>query len=104
MVFGFDFKGFRLLREAANMSQAKLADLAGVSQGKVSTIEAGKANPETATLNAICAALDAELVLVPRRISGSVRTMVVKHLNRYVAPVGPVMSVRDEIFIPDGDD
>lgn len=35
------------------MNQAKLADLAGISQGKVSTIEAGKANPEVATLNAI---------------------------------------------------
>ena len=104
MIFGLDFKGFRLVRESANMSQAKLADLAGISQGKVSTIEAGKANPETTTLNAICAALDAELILVPRRISGDVRTMVEKHLNRYVAPVRPVMSVRDEVFIPDGDD
>lgn len=86
------------------MSQAKLADLAGISQGKVSTIEAGKANPETATLNAICAALDAELILVPRRIGGDVRSMVDRHLNRKNRLVGPVISVRDEVFIPDGDD
>lgn len=104
MIFGVDFSKFRIVREAANMSQAKLADLAGISQGKISTIEAGKANPETSTLNAICAALDAELILVPRRISGDVRNMVDRHLNRHQPPVGRVMSVRDEVFIPDGDD
>ncbi|MGO6727244.1 helix-turn-helix domain-containing protein [Rhizobium ruizarguesonis] len=104
MVFGLDFNGFRILREAFHMSQGKLADLAGISQGKVSVIEAGKANPEVATLNAICAALDAELILVPRRIGGDVRAMVDRHLNRYSRPTGPVMSVRDELFIPDGDD
>ncbi|MCA2431018.1 helix-turn-helix domain-containing protein [Rhizobium leguminosarum] len=104
MIFGLDFSRFRLLRESVNMSQAKLADLAGVSQGKISVIEAGKANPEVATLNAICAVLDAELILVPRRIGGDVRMMVDRHLNRYSSPTGPVMSVRDEVFIPDGDD
>ncbi|CAN7360682.1 helix-turn-helix transcriptional regulator [Rhizobium rhizogenes] len=86
------------------MSQSKLADLAGISQGKVSVIEAGRANPEVATLNAICAALDAELILVPRRISGDVRGMIDRHLDRPTSAGGPVMSVRDEIFIPDGDD
>ncbi|MBB4349280.1 helix-turn-helix transcriptional regulator [Aliirhizobium cellulosilyticum] len=104
MIFGVDFSRFRIVREAADMSQAKLADLAGISQGKVSTIEAGKANPETATLNAICAALDAELILVPRRIGGDVRALVDRHLNRPTSVGGPVMSVRDELFIPDGDD
>jgi transcriptional regulator with XRE-family HTH domain len=104
MIFGLDFSRFRLLRESVDMSQARLADLAGVSQDKISIIEAGKANPEVSTLNSICAALDAELILVPRRIGGDVRTMVDRHLNRYSRPTGPVMSVRDEIFIPDGDD
>ncbi|MGO7452006.1 helix-turn-helix domain-containing protein [Rhizobium ruizarguesonis] len=103
MIFGLDFSRFRLLRESVNMSQARLADLAGVSQGKISIIEAGKANPEVATLNSICAALDAELILVPRRIGGDVR-VIDRHLNRYSSPTGPVMSVRDEVFIPDGDD
>lgn len=104
MIFGIDFSRFRIVRKAADMSQAKLADLAGISQGKVSAIEAGKANPETATLNAICAALDAELILVPRRIGGDVRAMVDRHLNRATLRSGPVMSVRDELFIPDGND
>ena len=104
MIFGLDFSGFRPLREALEMSQAKLADLAGISQGKISVIEAGRANPETATLNAICAALDAELILVPRRISGDVRAMVDRHLDRPASAGGRVMSVRDEVFIPDGDD
>jgi DNA-binding transcriptional regulator YiaG len=36
MIFGVDFSRFRILREAIDMSQAKVADLAGISQGKVS--------------------------------------------------------------------
>ncbi|NKL74281.1 helix-turn-helix domain-containing protein [Rhizobium leguminosarum bv. viciae] len=104
MVFGLDLRTFRIFREAIHMTQAKLADLAGVTQSKVSTIESGQANPEVATLNALCAALDAELILVPRRIGGDVRRMVDRHLNRHVATVTPVMSVRDEVFIPDGDE
>ncbi|PZM08082.1 helix-turn-helix domain-containing protein [Rhizobium tubonense] len=104
MIQGVDFSRFRILREAKKMSQAEVADLADISQGKVSIIEAGKANPEVTTLNAICAALDAELILVPRRIGGDVRNLVDRHLNRHVTPVGAVMSVRDEVFIPDPKD
>ena len=104
MSFGLNLRSFRLLRQALNMSQAKLADLAGTSQSKVSAIERGKANPEVATLNALCAALNAELVLVPRRIGGKVRRMVDDHLNRAATAATPIMSVKDEIFIPDGDD
>ncbi|TAV38808.1 XRE family transcriptional regulator [Rhizobium ruizarguesonis] len=103
MIFGLNFNDFRVLRNSFRMSQAKLADLAGISQGKVSRIEGGTANPETLTLNAMCAALDAELILVPRRISGDVRSMVDRHLNRPASAGGPVISVRDEVFIPDGD-
>ncbi|MBY5710089.1 helix-turn-helix transcriptional regulator [Rhizobium leguminosarum] len=104
MIFGLDLRTFRNFREAIQMSQTKLADLAGTSQSKVSKIEAGKANPEVATLNALCSALDAELILVPRRIGGDVRRMVDRHLNRHVTAVTPVMSVRDELFIPDGEE
>ncbi|TAV21271.1 XRE family transcriptional regulator [Rhizobium ruizarguesonis] len=103
MIFGLNFNDFRVLRNSFRMSQAKLADLAGISQGKVSRIEGGTANPEALTLNAICAALDAELILVPRRISGNVRQIVDEHLGKKAVSFGPVMSVRDEIFIPDGD-
>ncbi|WP_272954433.1 helix-turn-helix transcriptional regulator [Rhizobium rhizogenes] len=95
---------FRVFRQAVDMSQAKLADLAGISQAKVSKIESGKANPELATLRALCAALDLEMVLVPRRIHGDVQRMIDRHINRNVALPTEVMSVRDELFIPDGDD
>lgn len=104
MVFGLDFTMFRVFREAVKMSQEKLADLSGISQGKVSKIENGKANPEYATLRALCAALDLELVLVPRRISGDVRRMVDRHMNRNTEAPTQVLSVRDELFIPDGED
>ncbi|MBB4229309.1 helix-turn-helix domain-containing protein [Rhizobium mongolense] len=104
MVWGLDLGMFRVFREAVNMSQEKLADLAGISQGKVSKIENGKANPEVATLRALCAALDLEMVLVPRRISGDVQRMIDRHMNRNSITPGPVMSVRDEVFIPDGED
>ncbi|MBB6487949.1 helix-turn-helix transcriptional regulator [Rhizobium lusitanum] len=104
MKFGFDMGMFRVFREAAKMSQAELADLAGISQAKVSKIENGKANPEVATLQALCGALNLELALVPRRIGGDVRRMVDKHLERHTTVATPVISVRDEVFIPDGDD
>jgi DNA-binding XRE family transcriptional regulator len=55
---------------ALKMSQTKLADLSGITQSALSKIKAGKGNPEAKTLIALCAALDVELVLVPRRISG----------------------------------
>ena len=103
-MFGLDSFAIRQLRKAMALSQADVADLSGVSQGKVSQIERGTANPELATLNAICAALDAELILVPRRIGGDVRAMVDRHLNRDNVVGKQVMSVRDEVFIPDGDD
>jgi transcriptional regulator with XRE-family HTH domain len=86
------------------LTQAKVADLSGVTQSKLSKIERDIANPEIATLNAICSALDAELILVPRRIGGDVRNMVDRHFNRSAPATKPVMSVRDEVFIPDGDD
>ncbi|WP_244919935.1 helix-turn-helix domain-containing protein [Rhizobium grahamii] len=68
------------------MSQETLADLAGISQAKVSKIENGKANPEVATLRHLCGALDLDMVLVPRRISGNVQNMIDRHMNRDVAP------------------
>ena len=103
-MFGLDLTSFRQFRKTVVMSQAKVADLAGISQSKVSRIERGVANPEVATLNAICAALDAELILVPRRIGGDVRNMIDRHLNRRAEVRRPIMEVRDEVFIPDGDD
>ncbi|WP_413711848.1 helix-turn-helix domain-containing protein [Rhizobium sp. Rhizsp82] len=104
MIFSVDLTMFKVLRLARNKSQAEVADLAGTTQAKVSAIESGRANPETATLSALCGALDAELILVPRRIGGDVRRLVDLHLNRRREISGSPMSVRDELFIPDGDD
>jgi transcriptional regulator with XRE-family HTH domain len=103
-MFGLDLTSIRRFRISASLTQSKVADLSGVAQSKLSKIERGVANPEIATLNAICAALDAELIIVPRRIGGDVMNMVDRHLNRHVPTVRPVMSVRDEVFIPDGED
>ncbi len=103
-MFGFDLTSIRRFRDAATLTQVKVADLSGVAQSKLSKIERGVANPELATLNAICSALDAELILVPRRIAGDVRNIVDRYQDRKAATAKQVMSVRDEVFIPDGDD
>ncbi|WP_313200373.1 helix-turn-helix domain-containing protein [Rhizobium sp.] len=95
----------RDIRKSRQMSQAVLADLAGTTQSKISAIENGKANVELATLRNICMSLDAEVVIVPRRTIGAVQDIIDQHLHRNPALSSrPVMSVRDELFIPDGED
>jgi transcriptional regulator with XRE-family HTH domain len=95
----------RDLRKAKKMSQASLADLAGTTQSKISGIENGTANVELATLRSVCAALDAEIAIIPRRITGSVRNLIEQHLNRADHQQTPrVVSVKDELFIPDPTD
>ena len=95
----------REIRKSRHMSQATLADLAGTTQSKISGLENGKANVELATLRNVCTALDAEVVIIPRRASGAVKTVIDQYLNRDIRVLSrPVMSVRDELFIPDGDD
>ncbi len=95
----------RDLRKSKKMSQASLADLAGTKQATISGIENDTANVELATLRSVCAALDAEVVIIPRRVVGAVRNLVQQHLNRdHQRAPEPVKSVRDELFIPDADD
>lgn len=95
----------RNIRKSKHMSQAVLADLAGTTQSKISALENGKANVELATLRNVCTALDAEVVIVPRRNIGAVEAIIDQHLHRNPAlSPRPVMSVRDELFIPDGED
>jgi len=95
----------RELRKSKKMSQASLADLAGTKQATISGIENGTANVELATLRSVCAALDAEIVIIPRRVIGSVRNVVQQHLHRDHQQVPkPVKSVRDELFIPDANE
>jgi hypothetical protein len=52
----------------------------------------------------LIAALNADFVLVPKRIIGSVQEMVNGHLDPKNKTYSPVKSVRDELFIPDSDD
>ncbi|MDB5526544.1 MAG: Transcriptional regulator [Rhizobium sp.] len=97
-------KAIRELRRDRGLTQAALADLAGMHQSDISMIESGKSNASAETLHSICAALDCEVILVPRRIGGDVQRMVDRHLNRHQEPMRPVMSVADEMRIPDGTD
>jgi transcriptional regulator with XRE-family HTH domain len=95
----------RDLRKSKKLSQAALADLAGTTQSKISGIENGTANVELSTLQNVCAALDAEIAIIPRRAAGQVRSAIADHMNRSAgATMATVQSVRDELFIPDGDD
>lgn len=95
----------RDMRKSKKMSQASLADLAGTKQSTISALENGTANVELATLRSICAALDADIVVVPRRVSGTVDSVIQQHLHHdQTSTMQPVKSVRDELFIPDDDD
>lgn len=95
----------RTLRKSKGMSQASLADLSGTKQSTISGLENGTANVELNTLRSICTALDADLAVIPRRVSGKVDRVVNEHLQRGQsdAPI-IVKSVRDQLFIPDDDD
>lgn len=95
----------RALRRFRGWTQSHLANIAGLHQGDVSKIEAGKANIEVGTLESLAAALDAEIVLVPRRVLPSVQTTIEAYLNgANRGHIKQVTSVRDQVFIPDGSD
>lgn len=99
------WSSIRDLRKSRKWTQSKLADVSGMHQGDISKIESGKVNVEVATLEAISSALDAEFVLVPRRALGAVRNTIDMHLHHKPSqPFHKVQSVRDELFIPDGDE
>lgn len=98
-------QSIRDLRKAKGWTQSKLAEVSGLHQGDISKIETGKANVETATLETLTSALDAEFVLVPRRVLGAVRAIITGHLShdQQRSSYG-VRSARDDLFIPDGSD
>jgi len=96
----------RKLRKSRGLSQVELADLIGTSQAIVSKMESGKGNPETATLFAAAAALDAEIVFVPRRVLKQVQDIVTSEIRYEVNPTHYLDpgSVADDVFIPDPED
>lgn len=59
-VFGFELARIRFKK---NISQAQLADEAGIQQADISRIENGQANPSLNTILKITKALDADLML-----------------------------------------
>lgn len=61
-------KVLRTRRLDCGLSQQKVAAAARVSLATLQNIEAGRANPELATLDAICAALGLRLSIVPSPI------------------------------------
>ncbi len=97
-------KAVREIRKDRGLTQAALADLAGMHQSDISAIENGKSNASAETLATLASALDCEVVLVPQRIGGDVRRLVDRHLNRHMQQPTRVMSVADEMRIPDGTD
>lgn len=57
---------FRRARLAAGMTQAQVADLAGISRPRYRDIETGAAAARTTTLISIARALGLEMMLVPQ--------------------------------------
>ena len=58
----------RAMRSAARLTQARLADLAGVSLATLQKIEAGTANPALGTIRRVLAVLGLELRVQPRAV------------------------------------
>jgi len=105
MIYKF-LTAIRDLRRSRHMTQGELANLIGTTQAYVSKAESGRINPETATLYAIAAALDSEIVFVPRKALVQVRNIVSSCLDSERNPTvaRQADSVIDELFIPDADD
>lgn len=57
----------RRARASRRWSQAELSRRSGVSQANISVLETGKSDPRASTLAALAAALDLELILLPKR-------------------------------------
>lgn len=57
----------RQRRKLAQVTQADLADLGGLSVHTLSDLESGKGNPTLEVISKLCAVLGLELQLVPRK-------------------------------------
>ncbi|MCV9964214.1 helix-turn-helix transcriptional regulator [Pararhizobium sp. BT-229] len=98
-------RSIRTLRQSAGITQKEFATLIGTNQAAVSRLESGSHNPAASTLQAVAAALDAEIVFVPRRVLGRVSAIIADHVNPKTSPARPYEGTAvEELFIPDGDD
>lgn len=98
-------RSIRTLRKAAGITQTDFGTLIGTNQAYVSKLESGNHNPEAATLQAVAEALEAEIVLVPRRVLGQVNAIIDDHLKPGTAPTRPYEGTNlEDLFIPDGGD
>lgn len=87
----------RALRVMRGLGQSELARRAGVQQAQVSQIERGAGNPTRKTLEALAAALDARLMLVPfERVNDMAGMEGVS-----AADITDPGDVFDDVFIPD---
>lgn len=103
MLYQF-LKAIKPLRKSRNLTQRDLASLSGTTQAYISRMESGAINPEADTLSAVAAALDAEVVFVPRRVLPTVRNIIDQHINPSRHPSQLVKTMAEELFIPDDDD
>lgn len=55
-------------RKSKNMTQKQLSKMTGISQGKLSKIENGEANPTLKVMSKIANALDMNISLVPKQV------------------------------------
>lgn len=92
----------RRLRLKMGVSQAEMADLSGLTQSKVSQLENGRVNAETSTLQALAAAADAEVMIVPRLLVPKVQGMIEDFIAPARVPAGSRFGgIVDELFVPD---
>ncbi len=66
----------RAARQAKNLSQRALSQLAGVPQAQISRIEAGSVDLRLTSLIAIANALDLDITLVPRQALPAVQSII----------------------------
>ena len=55
-------------RKAKQLTQTQLAKLTGISQGKISKIERGEANPTLKVMAKIATALDMTIGFIPKQV------------------------------------
>jgi len=85
-------KRIRELRTAAQLTQARLAEDAGISNEFLSKIECGHTAPSVVTLNALAEALGVSLQVVVQEaspVSCSVAAPVMPRVQQFVERTGP---------------